>query len=138
MTELKDFIEIGVEKARTQIELAKRIGILDVNLRMAKAGKRGLPIDVCILLADYIKVDRLEVIAASNLVTEKDERRRRIFESCFKKSNSVAASILMASIVTLVLLIAPVKPANATHFSSVKNSLYVICNSIERKGSEKM
>ncbi|AKH38189.1 MULTISPECIES: hypothetical protein [Nitrosomonas] len=128
MMELKDYIEIGVEKAGTQIELAKRIGILDVNLRMAKAGKRGLPVDVCILLADYVKVDRLEVIAASNLVTEKDERRRRIFESCFKKSNSAAASITMALLVTIILTLAPTKHADAGCQIPVNDTLYIMHN----------
>ncbi|SDW29975.1 hypothetical protein [Nitrosomonas communis] len=128
MMELKDYIEIGVEKAGAQIELAKRIGILDVNLRMAKAGKRGLPVDVCILLADYVKVDRLEVIAASNLVTEKDERRRRIFESCFKKSNSAAASITMALLVTIILTLAPTKHADAGYQIPVNDTLYIMRN----------
>lgn len=124
MKELKNFIEIGVEKAGTQRELAKAIGILDVNLTMAKNGKRGLPVDACILLADYIAVDRLEVIAASNLVTEKDEKKRRIFESCFRKANSAAASMLIASIVTTVLTMAPLKPVNAG--SVAPNNLHFI------------
>lgn len=124
MEELKSFIQTGVEKAGTQRKLAETIGILDVNLTMAKNGKRGIPVDACILLADYIKVDRLEVIAASNLVTEKDEKKRRIFESCFKKANSVAASMLIASIVTTVLTMAPLKPVNAGNVTP--NNLHFI------------
>ena len=87
--EMKKYLELGEEKAGKQIELAKILGIQDSYIRIVKSGRRGLPADVCIKLADYIGVDRLEVIAASNLVTEKDEEKRKIFESCFTTAASV-------------------------------------------------
>lgn len=88
--ELKNYIEKGEEKAGKQIELAKILGISDGYIRMVKSKKRGLPVETCILLADYINEDRLEVIAASGLVTEKDEKKRKIFESCFKRTSQAA------------------------------------------------
>ncbi len=86
---MKKYLELGEEKAGKQIELAKILGIPDSYIRIVKSGRRGLPADVCIKLADYIDADRLEVIAASNLVTEKDEEKRKIFESCFTTAASV-------------------------------------------------
>ena len=88
--DMKKFLELGEEKAGKQIELAKILGIPDSYIRIVKSGRRGLPADVCIKLADYIEANRLEVIAASNLVTEKDEEKRKIFESCFTTAASVS------------------------------------------------
>ena len=86
---MKTYIEMGEKKAGKQIELARLLGIRDTTLRLAKSGKMGLPDAICLKLADYIEVNRLEVIAASNLVTEKDEERRKLFESCFTTAASV-------------------------------------------------
>lgn len=86
---MRKYIELGEKKAGSQIKLAEYLGQYDSGLRAVKAGKKGLPDAVCIKLADYIGVDRLEIIAASNLVTEKDEERRKIFESCFTTAASV-------------------------------------------------
>lgn len=135
MNELKQFIEIGEKKAGKQIELANILGITDVNIRMAKAGNRGLPDAICFLLADYIDVDAASVIAASNLVTEKNEERRKIFESYLKKSTSAAASLLIAVLATAILTFSPVKPIQAAHFGQVSNpSLYIMLNITYHKG----
>lgn len=93
--EMKKYIELGEKKAGSQLKLAEYLGQYDSGLRAVKAGKKGLPDAVCIKLADYIEADRLEVIAASNLVTEKDEERRKIFKSCFTRAASVAAAALI-------------------------------------------
>lgn len=85
--EMKTYIEIGSTKAGGNKALAKILGQSEVALCEAKVGKRGLNAAVCIKLADYIEADRLEIIAASNLVTEKDEEKRRIYESCFKNND---------------------------------------------------
>jgi hypothetical protein len=98
--EMREFIEMGEKEAGKQIDLAKYLEVPSSTLRLAKYGKRGLPDALCIKLADYIKVDRLEVIAASNLIYEKDEKRRKILEGCFKtaKTASIALAIGVATI----------------------------------------
>lgn len=112
--EMRNYIETAEKKAGMQLELAKLLNISSSNLRSIKAGKRGMPVDACIILADYIGIDRLEVIAASNLVTEKDEKKRKILESCFRKVASVAAVGIVSSILTLT----PQQTVNAETFSS--------------------
>lgn len=79
--DMKNYIEKAEKKAGMQLELAKLLNTSSNNIRSIKAGKRGMPVDACIILADYIGEDRLKVIAASNLVTEKDEKKRKILES---------------------------------------------------------
>lgn len=86
--EMKTFIEMGERKAGKQTELGRILGIKENYLRNAKSGRAGLPDAICIKLADYLEVNPLQVIAASNLVTEKDEERRKIFESCFTRAAS--------------------------------------------------
>ncbi len=120
---IKNYIEIGEKKAGKQKILAEMLNIADVNIRMAKSGKRGLPDAVCIKLADYIEVDRLEVIAASNLVTEKDEERRKIFESCIKKT-SVAASV---GIISSAIAILTPSPAIASYSSDLITKVCILC-----------
>lgn len=114
---IKKYIEIGEKKAGKQKILAEILNIADVNIRMAKSGKRGLPDAVCIQLADYIEVDRLEVIAASNLVTEKDEKKRKIFESCIKKTSKAASIIVAAGVISIMT-----PQANALNNNTLKNN----------------
>lgn len=75
------------------------------------SGKPGAihPEALCIKLADFIDVNRLEVIAASNLITEKDEERRKIFESCFSR----VANFTIATFILGVICIMTPQPANA-------------------------
>jgi len=87
--------KIAEEKAGSQIALAKMLGQFDSSIRQVKAGKKGLPDAICIELADFLKIDRLAVIAASNLVTEKNEKRREIFEKCIKGLNRATAAGLI-------------------------------------------
>jgi len=125
--EMKNYIEKAEKKAGKQIELAKLLGISDAYIRMVKAGKRGFPDDICIKIADYIDEDRLEVIAASNLVTEKDEEKRKIFESCFTKTSkaaSKAASFIVAALFIALISITSPNPANADQ-TTVSNSDYL-------------
>lgn len=101
---IKTFIEMGEEKAGKQTELAKILGIKENFLRNAKAGRAGLPDAICIKLGDYIDVNPLQVIAASNLVTEKDEERRKVFESCFTRAASVIFALAAVYSSTLLSL----------------------------------
>lgn len=122
--QMKSYIEQGETKAGSQKQLANMLDVSASYIRMVKAGQKGLSIDMCIVLADYIGEDRLEVIAASNLVTEKDERKRKILESCFRKVASVAATAVIASILTLT----PQQTVNASNLSSEFTKIQIIGN----------
>lgn len=74
-----DYIEMGIKQAGTATALAKLLDQSDSVLRAARRGERGLPTYACISLAKLIKATPLEVIAASELMTEKREDRRAIF-----------------------------------------------------------
>lgn len=117
MENISEYIERAEKKAGTQKELARMLGVTTSYIRNVKAKKSGLAVETCIELADFIKEDRLHVIAASGLVTEKDERKRKILESCFKKT-SQAAGITAAAIVISVLTFAPMTPVQASQLNS--------------------
>jgi len=119
---MKTYIEMGEKIAGSQIELAKLLDIKPNYLSMIKSHQRGLPDALCIQLADYIKVDRLEVIAASNLITEKDEKKRKLFESCFTK----AASFSFAAFLIFALTIVSPSPANAAISTSESSSICIM------------
>lgn len=121
--DMKNYIEEAEKKAGTQKKLAEFLDVSASYIRMIKAGKNGLSTDKCIVLAEFIHADALEVIAASNLVTEKDEKKRKIFESCFKKVASVAAATCLIGVTTIMTP----SPANASQItdSHLQNLYYV-------------
>jgi len=120
--DMKNYIEQAEKKAGKQTELAKLLGVSASYLRLVKAGKNGLSADMCIVLADYIGADRLQVIAASNLVTEKDEKKRKIFESCFTKAAGVTVAALLLGASTIMTS----SPANASQASSDASNICIM------------
>lgn len=75
---LRDYVELGIAKTGTSVQLARHLGQPPSAMSDIKANRRGLPIYACIQLAHLIEADPLAVIAASELVTEKKEDRRAI------------------------------------------------------------
>lgn len=132
--EFRNYIENGERKAGKQTELAKILGISDAYIRAAKRGNRGLPDAICIRLADYINEERLEVIAASNLVTEKDEEKRKVFESCFTKQKTSirenAAKMMIGGIIASMLAFSPLETVEAKNVIN-QESMYIMLNIID-------
>mgnify|MGYP001571861343 CR=1 FL=1 len=120
---MKSYIEMGEKKAGKQAELAKYLNVRYTTLGLAKKGKRGLPVAICKKLADYINQNPIEVIAASEMVTEKDEERRKILESCFSR----AASFTIAAIFMAVISIMTPSPANASQQPVDITEQFVLC-----------
>ncbi|QOJ23591.1 MAG: hypothetical protein HRU78_07965 [Gammaproteobacteria bacterium] len=122
---IKEYIEKGEKLAGKQAELARILGVRDSYLRQAKLGKSGLPDAICIKLARYIGESEIKVVAASNLVTEKDEERRKVFESCF--SITKAASFIVAALFIALISITTPNPANASQARESIAEQFVLC-----------
>ncbi len=120
--DMKNYIEKAEKKAGMQIELAKLLNTSSNNIRSIKAGKRGMPVDACIILADYIGEDRLKVIAASNLVTEKDEKKRKILESCFSRAATITAALYLVGVTSIMTP----PPANASQAPSSGGTICIM------------
>lgn len=95
--ELRDYIADGVRKAGTVIKLAETIGVPPNNITDAKAHRRGLPNYALYKLAEYLGENVGHVIAASELVMEKDPKKRAIFAPFVQRT---AATVLIAASVT--------------------------------------
>lgn len=123
---MKNYIELAEKKAGKQINLANMLNVSTSYIRMVKAGKKGFSTDMCIELARYIGEEEIKVVAASNLVTEKDERKRKIFESCLSKTANFTAATFFISI---ILIMTP-STANAS-WTTVSSSLsmedFILC-----------
>lgn len=74
--ELKAYIAKGIEQTGSLSELARQIGVIRTSLQAANAGHRGLPPVACGKLADLVGASRWDVVAASEILTEKDEKKR--------------------------------------------------------------
>lgn len=77
--EQRDYIEQGVAVKGSLAALGRFLDQGESPMRSARNHKCGLPVYACIKLAELIGVTPLEIIAASELVTEKREERRAVF-----------------------------------------------------------
>ena len=68
---LHDYIEKGAAKAGSVAELARVLGLTREQVSAAKSEKRQLPTHCAIKLANYLDADRIAVISANELATEK-------------------------------------------------------------------
>ena len=84
---LSDYMEIGAKKAGSVAELARIIGTAREHASAAKSMKKPLPLDSAIKLADYIEADRITVISANELSTEKKEEKREFWSHLLLSPN---------------------------------------------------
>jgi hypothetical protein len=87
--ELKNYVEKGIEKAGGTAALAKLLALHAQQVTDAKAMRITLPVSACYALAELIEENTLEIIAASELVTEKKPERRAVFLKYLCTPNNV-------------------------------------------------
>jgi transcriptional regulator with XRE-family HTH domain len=73
---LRELIDQARQPNETQKELAARLGINYKALNDAYNGKRGIPNEIALELAQILQMPLEPVIAASELITQKDETKR--------------------------------------------------------------
>lgn len=99
--ELKDYIEQGIKKRGSLASLGRYLDQAEGTMRGAKSQTRGLPVYACLRLAEYIGADPVQVIAASELVTEKREERREVFQRFLIKNNAPSMMLCALFLMTL-------------------------------------
>lgn len=121
--ELRDYIEAG-EKAKNGREaLAAFLGVNPNNVTNAKRNARGLPIDACAKLAKLLGVPEIEVIAASELATEKKPEKRAFWLPFVEHAKAAAFVLTLASVTNF----ATPSPAKAGEYVMTSgNSLYYV------------
>ncbi|MDR2244804.1 MAG: hypothetical protein LBE15_05290 [Burkholderiales bacterium] len=93
---LNDYIQIGINTTGSGAELSRRLDMLYNNFCDAKAEKRGLPSHACVKLAEIINADPLEVIAASEMVTEKKPERQALWRRVLEHRHAAAMTFCFA------------------------------------------
>lgn len=122
---LKEMIEHGAKKTGNQENLAKVIGVSGKFLTEAKGGRRGLPNSACFKLAAILDIHVESVIAASELVTEKDEEKRAFFAPFVL--NGISG---LATAMTALYLTSASTDANANDTFKVSHEVSEVTNSI--------
>lgn len=78
---LSDYIEAGATKAGSLSALARLLCVNQPDISKAKNRSGRIPLETAIKLADYIDADRIAVISANELATEKKEEKREFWNS---------------------------------------------------------
>lgn len=117
--ELRELIELGANKAGSVAALGRILDLTREATTQAKSHKRKLPTDAVIKLADYIGVELRVVTAANELVTEKDEAKRRFYAPFVEHAK--AASIAAALAIALVTNFVTPTPAQAAPLQTTTN-----------------
>ncbi len=120
--ELRDYIEIGISKFGTITKLAEELGLQRESLSAAKAHRRGLPAYAISKLARILEIDPQVVTAASELVTERNEEKRRYwlpFVTNAQNFGKMASYALILGIVTNFVTAYPAEAAPVLNFASL-------------------
>lgn len=75
--DLPEMIDVAGKKFPSDAALARAIGVEPSLLCNAKKKKKPLPASACGKLGEILDIDRYSVVAASDLITEKNEERRK-------------------------------------------------------------
>lgn len=110
---MKDYIEQGARKAGSLTALGNMLQMSQPNISHAKAMKTKLPAQAVVQLADYIDADLKAVIAANELVTEKDEAKRA-FWSPFVDHARAATIVLISGLVIIATTPSPAEASEHT------------------------
>lgn len=121
--ELRDYIEQGAKKAGSLTELGKMLDMSQPFISKAKAHTRPLPAKAVVQLAEFIEADLRAVIAANELVTEKDEKKRAFWHPFV--NHAKAASIALAfSLITNFVTPSPAEAAPLRYDAKID---FVLC-----------
>lgn len=101
--ELIEYINAGIEKAGTGEKLSAEIGMRPQHLSEVKKGKRPLPDDASLALANYLGLSVWDVMKAAKIAAAKTEEQRNIWRH--------AACIIGLAIVTNVVTPSPAEAA---------------------------
>ncbi len=99
--DLRQMIESAAEHFAEQKELANALRVSPNALTDAKAGRRGLPTYACGKLGEILGIDRWTVVAASDLVTEKNPEKRA-YLAPFVRHAAIVVMTIALSFVTFI------------------------------------
>ena len=125
--EFRDYIEQGINKMGTAVELGKFLGQSATVISNAKAHQRGLPLAACYKLAELIGAPRDAVAASSALVTEKDESIRKYLRP-FADVGGIAASYAAVFFFAVTLIVTSTPSEASPLLTSSASTLCIMLN----------
>lgn len=100
--QLKDYIEEGAKKAGSLTALGLMLGMSQPHISACKGHRRPLTVKAAVQLADYIGADLKAVIAANELVTEKDEAKRAFWFPFVERAKAAGIALGLAIVTNFV------------------------------------
>lgn len=128
--ELRDYITSGIKKCGDQKTTAMRLGLSSQQLTNAKAHRSGIPNDAAVKLAQLLDVPAIDVIAASELATERKAEKREFWLSFANpaKSARLAGMGAVLGIVTNFLTSGSPNPLIQGAFEACESGIrFVLC-----------
>lgn len=125
--ELRDYIDLAVIKHKTLTALATELGLERAALSLAKAHKRGIPAYAIAKLSEILEIDPKIIMAASELVTERNEEKRGYwlpFVINDQQTRKVASYALILGLVTNFVTPSPAEAAQMREFGQDQ---FVLC-----------
>lgn len=131
--ELRDYIESAARKQGGMKALADFLGLAQQHVSNAKSHQRGLPNDACAKLAKLLGVPEIEVIAASELATEKKPEKRAFWLPFVEHAKAAAFVLTLASVTSF----ATPSPAEAGEYVMTSgNTLYYVKSESDKESKD--
>jgi DNA-binding transcriptional regulator YdaS (Cro superfamily) len=127
---LNDYIKAAAARTGGQKQLAELLHQTPSSLTSAKMLRRGLPLDACIKIAQLIDVEPLEVIAASELATEKKEEKRAFWHAFLAGNMQVARMLIASAVVCYALAPAPAEANTKTGTICIMSTIGTVVRTI--------
>ena len=131
---LRYYIELGILTKGSVTNLANALGVAPNNLTNAKAHTRGLPLVACFKLAEIIGHDVRAVIAASELVCEKNAERRGYWLNFLNPVMPTKSALFGLAGLLVTNFVTP-SPAEASQNQAVTAQSFCIMSNSESNSS---
>lgn len=125
-----EMIEAGAKRFDgNSTELARQLGQDSAAVRAAKAGKRGLPDEACVKLAEIIGEEWPVVVAARNEWTAKTEAEKKLWSRLSRRVSALAATVIGVTL----FVSSPSEAVAAQGSSSANNAGIHIIHTLMRR-----
>lgn len=119
--QLADYINKGATKAGSLTALGRMLEISQPDMSKARAMKTRIPTKGAVQLAEYINEDVTAVVAANELVTEKDEGKRDFWRKYTEHARAASVALAFGLVTNLVT------PSPAEAAETLKTGQETVC-----------
>ena len=129
--ELRDYINLGIVEYGTVSALADELGLQRESLSAAKSHRRGIPAYAIAKLSEILEVDPRVIMAASELVTERNNEKREYWLPFVENTLNMGRLAKLVVILGIVTNLMTPQPAEAAQNRDLRTG--TICIMLSRK-----